>query len=189
MLSHPTRSTWPKCCASCRRPDHAAPAGGFPFAAEARPCMPGLFSAPKHPPGLHPIEPPDRFTFHRHPAAGVAHQLRQPSDNAQLLGIVSEARIALPSSPWAIPSRRRGPPGIIVADAALQYRPRPPWRDHAGGDGRPTSTSTAATWCGAWRGRPAGARSRGKTGIVFFDYGQRRKATVPEGFGRRFVPA
>ena len=31
--------------------------------------------------------------------------------------------------------------------------------------------------------------ARGKTGIVFFDYGERRKVAVPEGFRRRFAAA
>ncbi|MBS0554542.1 MAG: thioesterase family protein, partial [Proteobacteria bacterium] len=81
--------------------------------------------------------------------------------------------------------------GIIVADAALQYL------------SEAFHGETMVVEIGAddfnkygcdivWRMRDkASGRdvARGKTGIVFFDYGARKIAPAPEGFRRRFPGA
>ena len=78
--------------------------------------------------------------------------------------------------------------GIIVADAALQYRSE-------AFHGESMKVDMAATDFGefgcdlVWRMAEADSGrevARGKTGIVFFDYRERRKVPVPAGFRARF---
>ena len=77
--------------------------------------------------------------------------------------------------------------GIIVADAALQYRSE-------AFHGETMEVEMAATHFGeygcdlVWRMPDAATGrevARGKTGIVFFDYRTRTKAPVPAGFRTR----
>lgn len=109
-------------------------------------------------------------------------------DNAQLLGIVSEARVRFLKSLGYTELDVEGV-GIIVADAALQYRSEA----FHGETMRVAMTAGDFHEHGCdlqWRMTEAGNGrevARGKTGIVFFDYRERRKAAVPEGFRRRFA--
>ena len=111
-------------------------------------------------------------------------------DNAQLIGLVSEARVRFFKSMGYTELDVEGL-GVIVADAAVQYRSE-------AFHGETLNIAMAVNdfhafgcdlaWC---MHEEASGRevARGKTGIVFFDYTQRRKAPVPEGFHRRFADA
>lgn len=137
------------------------------------------------------IELPDHFAFRTAIPLLISHiNYGRHLDNAQLLGLVSEARARFLKSEGYTELDIDGV-GIIVADAAVQYRSE-------AFHGETMVVETAAEdfsefGCDlVWRltdeasGREI---ARGKTGIVFFDYGERRKAAVPEGFRRRFAPA
>ena len=96
--------------------------------------------------------------------------------------MVSEARLRYLQSPGYSEMDVEGV-GIIVADAALQYR---------------SEAFTARSWWSPWgrRVRQPGLRpvvahereksgrevARGKTGIVFFDYEKRQVAPLPPAF-------
>ena len=104
-------------------------------------------------------------------------------DNALLLTVVSEARLRYLKSMGYSELDVEGV-GIIVADAALQYRSE-------AFHGEVMQVAMAATefnkygcdlvWqmCEQASGREV---ARGKTGIVFFDYGSKKVVGVPEGF-------
>ncbi|MDD3675596.1 MAG: thioesterase family protein [Thauera propionica] len=137
------------------------------------------------------IELPDRFPFRTAIALLISHiNYGRHLDNAQLLGLVSEARVRFLKSMGYTELDIEGV-GIVVADAAVQYRSE-------AFHGETMVVEMAADdfsefGCDlVWRltdeasGREV---ARGKTGIVFFDYGERRKTAVPEGFRRRFAPA
>jgi acyl-CoA thioester hydrolase len=109
-------------------------------------------------------------------------------DNAQLLGLVSEARTRFMNALGYEESNVDGA-GVIVADAALQYRSEAfhgeimvvamgacEFHDH--GCDLVWQMSDKAS------GREV---ARGKTGIVFYDYAARRKTPVPVGFSRHFA--
>ena len=111
-------------------------------------------------------------------------------DNAQLLGLVSEARVRFFQSMGYTELDVDGL-GIIVADAALQYRSE-------AFHGETLQIGIAVNdfheyGCDlVWQMREASSArevARGKTGIVFFDYAQRRKAAVPARFRARFASA
>ncbi|OYD55814.1 thioesterase [Thauera propionica] len=137
------------------------------------------------------IELPDRFPFRTAIALLISHiNYGRHLDNAQLLGLVSEGRVRFLKSMGYTELDIEGV-GIVVADAAVQYRSE-------AFHGETMVVEMAADdfsefGCDlVWRltdeasGREV---ARGKTGIVFFDYGERRKTAVPEGFRRRFAPA
>jgi 4-hydroxybenzoyl-CoA thioesterase len=133
------------------------------------------------------IQLPDSFPFATEITLLIGHiNYGNHLDNAQLLGVVSEARLrffkSMGYSELDIEGR-----GIVVADAALQYRSE-------AFHGEVMVVEMGATdfseyGCDlVWRMREeASSRevARGKTGIVFFDYQQRKKASVPEAFRRR----
>ncbi len=111
-------------------------------------------------------------------------------DNALLLSVVSEARMRWFQSlgfPSELDVDGRG---VIVSDAALQYR----------SEGHPGETMVVEMGASAfnkygcdlpWRmsDKASGREvARGKTGIVFFDYAARRIAPTPDAF-RRLFPA
>lgn len=137
------------------------------------------------------IELPDRFPFRTAIALLISHiNYGRHLDNAQLLGLVSEARVRFLKSMGYTELDIEGV-GIVVADAAVQYRSE-------AFHGETMVVEMAADdfsefGCDlVWRlADEASGRevARGKTGIVFFDYGERRKTAVPEGFRRRFAPA
>ncbi len=104
-------------------------------------------------------------------------------DNALLLAVVSEARLRYLKSLGYTELDVEGV-GIIVADAAVQYRSE-------AFHGEVMQVSMGAADFGKygcdllWLMREAQSGrevARGKTGIVFFDYGARKVAEVPAGF-------
>ncbi len=109
-------------------------------------------------------------------------------DNAQLLGVVSEARMRWLKSLGYSELDIEGL-GIIIADAALQYRSEA----FHGETMQVEMTATDFSEFGfdlVWRMAAAETGrevARGKTGIVFFDYRTRTKASVPAGFRARFA--
>jgi 4-hydroxybenzoyl-CoA thioesterase len=137
------------------------------------------------------IKLPARFAFSTDIALLVSHiNYGNHLDNAQLLGIVSEARARFLKSMGYTELDIEGL-GIIVADAALQYR-----SEAFHGETMRVAMVVAdfhAHGCDLqWQMTEAGSGrevARGKTGIVFFDYRERRKVAVPEGFRRRFAAA
>jgi 4-hydroxybenzoyl-CoA thioesterase len=111
-------------------------------------------------------------------------------DNAQLLGVVSEARLRFFKHLGYNELDVEGV-GIVVADAALQYRSEAFY-----GEVMVVEMGAAdfnAYGCDLmWRmSDQASGRevARGKTGIVFFDYRAHSKVPVPEAFRRRCTPA
>lgn len=137
------------------------------------------------------LELPDTFAFRTSIPLLITHINNVGHlDNAQLLGLVSEARVRFMQSLGFTEMDVEGL-GVIVADAALQYR-----SEAFHGEVMAVEMSAAdfhEFGCDlVWRiaeensGREV---ARGKTGIVFFDYGQRRKAAVPQGFRRHFPAA
>lgn len=108
-------------------------------------------------------------------------------DNALLLTIVSEARLRYFKSMGYTELDVEGV-GIVVADAAVQYR-----SEAFHGETMRVEIGAAdfnKYGCDlVWRmsDKAAGREvARGKTGIVFFDYADRKKALIPEGFRRHF---
>ena len=104
-------------------------------------------------------------------------------DNALLLSVVSEARVRFFKSLGYSELDVEGA-GIIVTDAALQYR-----SEAFHGEVMCVQMSAAdftSKGCDLlWRmtERNSGREvARGKTGIVFFDYATRQIAPVPAGF-------
>ena len=137
------------------------------------------------------IELPDHFPFSTAVTLLISHiNLGRHLDNAQLIGLVSEARVRFFKSMGYTELDVEGA-GVIVADAGVQYRSEAFHREtlnikvavndfHAFG--------CDLVWC--MHEESSGREvARGKTGIVFFDYTQRRKTPVPEGFRRRFADA
>ncbi|HQZ03378.1 MAG TPA: thioesterase family protein [Thauera sp.] len=137
------------------------------------------------------IELPEHFPFRTAITLLISHiNLGRHLDNAQLIGLVSEARVRFFKSMGYTELDVEGL-GVIVADAAVQYRSE-------AFHGETLNIAMAVNdfhafgcdlaWC---MHEEASGRevARGKTGIVFFDYTQRRKAPVPEGFHRRFADA
>lgn len=111
-------------------------------------------------------------------------------DNAQLLGLVSEARARYFKHLGYTEMDVEGV-GIVVADAAVQYR-----SEAFHGETLVVEMGTAdfhPHGCDLmWRiSDQASGRevARGKTGIVFFDYPTRSKAPVPDAFRQRSTVA
>lgn len=109
-------------------------------------------------------------------------------DNALLLAVVSEARARYIESMGYTELDVDGA-GVIVADAALQYKSEA----FRGETMEVAMGASAFSKYGCdllWRmtdlasGREV---ARGKTGIVFFDYVARKITAVPESFRRRFA--
>lgn len=111
-------------------------------------------------------------------------------DNSQLLSLVSEARVRFLRSQNYTEMDVEGA-GIIVADAALRYRSEAFYGETMAielglQDFHDHGCDMVWRMTEATSGREV---AHGKTGIVFFDYGVRRKTTVPTAFRARFAPA
>jgi 4-hydroxybenzoyl-CoA thioesterase len=132
------------------------------------------------------ISLPDEFPFSTEITLYIGHiNYGGHLDNALLLTVVSEARLRFFKSMGYAELNVEGV-GIIVADAALQYKSE-------AFHGEVMVVRMAASDFGSvgcdlpWSmtekisGREV---ARGKTGIVFFDYAKRKVARVPEGFRR-----
>lgn len=135
------------------------------------------------------IDLPEHFAFATEIQLYLSHMnYGGHLDNALLLTVVSEARVRWLKSMGYGELDVEGL-GIIVADAALQYKSEAfhgeVMRVEMG------ARDFSKYGCDlVWRmsERDSGREvARGKTGIVFFDYGARKVAPVPEGFRRRFA--
>ena len=117
------------------------------------------------------------------PIYGIHINSRGHLDNALLLTLVSEARTRMINSLGYRESDIDGV-GIIVADATVQYS-----SEAFHGENMKIAMGTAAFnkyGCDLmWQMRDQSSKrevARGKTGIVFFDYTQRRVAPIPPVF-------
>lgn len=133
------------------------------------------------------VELPARFPFSTEIAIYQSHINEAGHlDNAQLLTLVSEARMRFFTHLGFDQGNIEGV-GIVIADAAVQYRSEA-FR------GEVLVLALAAhdfneRGCDlAWQAREKTTGrevARGKTGIVFFDYATRTVAAVPPSFRRR----
>ncbi len=133
------------------------------------------------------IELPEQFPFHTEVAMYQSHiNYGGHLDNAQLLTLVSEARSRYFQSMGYHEGNVEGV-GIILADAAIQYRSEAFQGEimviHM------TANDFSKNGCDlVWRmdekisGREV---ARGKAGIVFMDYAERKIAPVPAAFRQR----
>lgn len=107
-------------------------------------------------------------------------------DNALLLTVVSEARARFFQSLGYTELNVEGV-GIIVSDAALQYRSEAFYGEVMAvsmGAGDFGSKGCDLLWCMREKNTSREV-ARGKTGIVFFDYTTRKIAPVPDNFRSR----
>ena len=107
-------------------------------------------------------------------------------DNALLLTVVSEARARFFKSLDYTELNVEGV-GIIVSDAALQYRSEAFYGEVmvvSMGAGDFGSKGCDLLWCMREKNTNREV-ARGKTGIVFFDYTTRKIAQVPDNFRSR----
>ena len=136
------------------------------------------------------IELPDQLPFSTEITLYLSHMnYGGHLDNALLLTIVSEARVRFFQSLGYTELDVEGV-GIIISDAALQYRSE-------AFHGEVMVVSMGATDFGSkgcdllWRMNDKATKrevARGKTGIVFFDYTTRKVAEVPANFRSRLQP-
>jgi len=130
------------------------------------------------------IDLPDRFAFSTEVPILIGHiNYGDHLDNAQLISLVSEARVRYFKSLGYTELDIDGV-GIVVADVAAQYR----------SEGRHGETMVVAMGAEhfskhgcdlVWQmtDRASGREvARGKHGIVFFDYAARRPVPVPAAF-------
>ena len=133
------------------------------------------------------IELPERFPFSSEITLYLSHMnYGGHLDNALLLTVVSEARARFFQSLGYTELDVEGV-GIIVSDAALQYR-----SEAFHGEVMVVSMGAAdftSKGCDLlWRMSEKTSQrevARGKTGIVFFDYAARKVTQVPSGFRSR----
>ncbi len=133
------------------------------------------------------IDLPERFPFSTEITLYLSHLNHAGHlDNALLLTVVSEARARYFASLGYSEMNVEGI-GIVVADAAVRYR-----SEAFRGEVMVVQIAAAdfsKRGCDLlWRmdDRTSNREvARGKTGIVFFDYGARKVAPVPESFRRR----
>ena len=135
------------------------------------------------------IELPEQFQFATDITLYLSHMnYGGHLDNALLLTVVSEARARFFQSLGYTELNVEGV-GIIVSDAALQYRSEAfhgevmVVRMAADDFG---SKGCDLLWC--MNERTSGREvARGKTGIVFLDYATRKTAPVPQAFRDRLI--
>ncbi|HEY6897971.1 MAG TPA: thioesterase family protein [Rhodocyclaceae bacterium] len=133
------------------------------------------------------IELPEHFVFSTEIEVYIGHiNYGNHLDNALLLGLVSEARVRFFKSLGYRELDVEGV-GIIVADAAVQYKAEAFHGDKlkfemAAADFNKYGCDLVWRACKAASGDEV---ARGKTGIVFFDYTARKMAPVPEAFKRK----
>ena len=135
------------------------------------------------------IDLPERFVFSTALTIYINHiNYGNHLDNSALLSLVSEARVRLFKSLGYSELDVEGL-GIIVADAAVQYRSEA----FHGEVLRFAMTAHDFNKYGCdlvWRAseQDSGREvARGKTGIIFFDYGARKPAAAPAAFSSRFA--
>ena len=135
------------------------------------------------------IELPEQFHFATEITLYLSHMnYGGHLDNALLLTVVSEARVRFFQSLGYTELDVEGV-GIIVSDAALQYRSEAfhgevmVVRMAAADFGR---KGCDFLWCMNERSSQREV-ARGKTGLVFFDYATRQTAPVPPAFRTRLT--
>lgn len=137
------------------------------------------------------IDLPEHFGFSTELPLYISHiNYGGHLDNALLLTLVSEARTrffkALGYSELDVEGV-----GIVVADAAVQYRSEAFHGETmrvamAAADFSKYGCDLLWSMSDVATGREV---ARGKTGIVFLDYNTRKVSLVPEGFKQRATPA
>ncbi len=133
------------------------------------------------------IDLPERFAFSTELTVYLSHiNYGNHLDNALLLTLVSEARLRFLKSLGYTELDVEGV-GIIVADAAVQYKSEAFHGEVLVAAMTPVDFNKYGCDL-VWRlsekdsGREV---ARGKTGIVFFDYTSRKMAPVPAAFRQR----
>jgi len=133
------------------------------------------------------IDLPESFAFSTELTVYLSHiNYGNHLDNALLLTLVSEARLRFFKSLGYTELDVEGV-GIIVADAAVQYKSEAFHGEVLVGAMTPVDFNKYGCDL-VWRlsekesGREV---ARGKTGIVFFDYATRKMAPVPAAFRQR----
>ena len=133
------------------------------------------------------IDLPERFLFSTELAIYIGHiNHGHHLDNAQLLSLISEARVRFFKSLGYTELNVEGV-GIIVADAALQYLSEAFHGEVLMAEMTPADFNKYG--CDLiWRLREKESGrevARGKTGILFFDYDARKPVPVPPRFVER----
>jgi len=134
------------------------------------------------------VDLPERFPFATEIAIYINHiNYGNHLDNSAVLALVSEARVRYFRSMGYGELDVEGV-GIIIADAAIQYKSEA----HHGEvlTFRMAAADFNKYGCDLVWQAAAGERevARGKTGIIFFDYGAKRPVPVPANFLRRTAP-
>ena len=136
------------------------------------------------------IELPDRFAFSTEVPIHIGlinygHHL----DNAALLSLASEARVRFFKSLGYTELDVDGV-GIVVADAAVQYKSEAFHGEVLVFEMAPDDFNKYGCDL-VWRAtdKASGREvARGKTGIIFYDYQQRKATPVPAGFVAKTAP-
>ncbi|HET7775108.1 MAG TPA: thioesterase family protein [Azospira sp.] len=130
------------------------------------------------------IDLPEQFRFSTEIPLYIGHiNYGGHLDNALLLTLVSEARVRFFKSLGYTELDVEGV-GIVVADAAVQYKAEAFHGETMVLEMAPMEFNKYGCDL-VWRmsDRDSGREvARGKTGILFFDYGPRKVARVPEAF-------
>jgi 4-hydroxybenzoyl-CoA thioesterase len=133
------------------------------------------------------IDLPERFAFRTELALYIGHiNYGGHLDNALLLSVVSEARVRYFKSLGYTELDVEGV-GLVMADAAVQYRSEAFHGETMVVDMSPANLHGKGFDL-VWRmsDRATGREvARGKSGMLFFDYGQRKVMPIPEPFLRR----
>ena len=133
---------------------------------------------------------PERFVFATDIQIYISHVNQGGHlDNAQLLTLVSEARVRFFKSLGYTELDVDGV-GIVVADAAVQYKSEAFHGEILVFEMAPDDFNKYGCDL-VWRAtdKASGREvARGKTGIIFFDYQQRKAAPVPAGFVAKTAP-
>lgn len=133
------------------------------------------------------IDLPETFIFQTEVPIYISHiNYGNHLDNAALLTLVSEARMRFFKHLGFSEGDIEGT-GIIVADAAIQYRAEAFYGETLIFE--MTVSDIARVGCDlVYRVTKQESQqevARGKTGIVFFDYAAREPVPIPEGFLRK----
>lgn len=136
------------------------------------------------------IELPESFTFATEIPIYIGHiNYGHHLDNAQLISLVSEARVRYFKSMGYSELDVEGV-GIVVADVAAQYRSEAFYGETL--VAQMTADEFNKYGCDlVWRlsDKASGREvARGKHGIIFFDYSARKATSVPEPFIAKAKP-
>ena len=130
------------------------------------------------------IDLPEHFVFATEIPIYISHiNYGLHLDNAALVGLVSEARVRFLKHLGYTELDVEGV-GIVVADAALQYKSEAFHGEALVFEMAPAEFNKYGCDL-VWRAtdKASGREvARGKTGIIFFNYETRRPASVPAGF-------